>query len=159
MQITIGQAKFLIKLLDDYKDNVYIHMRKNGYNINDTLDFINGYSVVVSMCYNCIVDTIDIINYDDIDTLRYIIFNSCDDAIKELQKITKNALGSCILKLWEIYGIKYAICLARFYIVDVLSGKDTEVEDELLYMNIPDKDNPVSYNWEEHGWSEMHYGM
>lgn len=159
MRLTINQTEFLIELFDRYKTKLYTHMRKNEYPIDKILEFINGYTAVTGNCYEYITDIIMGKGYMTSDKTNFLLFNSREEMIEELNKI--------VIKLdyvfrtstqWEKIGIKYAICFATFYINDILFGNDMDVEDD-LYMDIPDINYPQCYAWEDRGFDYNIYPM
>lgn len=159
MKIHINDANFLINLFDKHKDKLYVHMRKDGYSINDTLNFINGYMLVVDHCNQFILNIVMGSGYNLECNFKTILFEDCDAMIDRFNKII-NGVNKVIKKYepekWEMIGVKYAICLATFYIKSILFGNDTYVEDD-LYISIPDKNDPDSYDWECRGWDDNYF--
>lgn len=183
MVIYINEANFLIDLLDKFKSKAYIYMRDEEYSMDNMLNFINGYSLVVEYCYCYVSDACintDYAAYDPATNFKNPIFKNYDETIKALDEIVSNCkmvLKKC--NQWNIIGIKYAICLAKFYIKNVIFSDDieaenrithgirliksyikdalfgdyTEVEEDGLYMDIPDEDDPDDYDWESCGWN------
>ena len=140
MDLKLNMVKLFLDLFDGYKEKLYLIMRKNKYSMKQILDFISGYSTVVVKCENYVYETYVDTDYFNVAKLTDLmdVFN---DAISTM---------TCIdYKEWEIIGVKYAICLANYYINNVINGDIDEVEE--LYLE-PDKDNPDTYDWEEHGY-------
>lgn len=147
LNLKLNQVFFLIKLLEDARTEIYIKMREDKYSMNQMLDFINGYTNVTIACRKAATNHIDNTEYnpnqivfesytDTMNTFDLLIGMICDD---------KDAYTG-----WEILGAKYALCLIKFYIQNVLFGDDTEVDD--MYLSLPDKNNPNSYEWDTRGW-------
>lgn len=146
MKINGSQLMFFTELWDEYKKKLYLRMRKDCYTMDNIASFINGYSIVTNECFEYVMDKV----YKNGDIFYTVMIDNCDKAIAILDTIVNNIHNTYITSNdWEKIGIKYAICLAKYYIKNVIFGDDTEVEE--LYMDIPDKDDPDSYDWEEHG--------
>ena len=153
MEVTINKANFLIDLFDKYRESLYISMRCDHYEMSDILNFINGYTLVFEYCSSYVVDSIMAKGYNPISNFNIVLFNTYEEMIKALEKVTvnNNAIKALInYDKWEIIGIKYAICLAKLYIKNIFS--DNYFPYEHYYLHIPDKNNPEDYNWEEYGW-------
>lgn len=148
MKLNSNNLMFLVDLFDDYKNKIFIYMRKNKYHIVDIMDFVNGYSIVSNNCYQYAMDITYKNNYN---IFSDIIFNDCNEIVEVLHKIMNESINKINPNKWEFIGIKYAYCLARFYIRNVLSGLDNDVEEDDLYMSIPDKIHPENYDWDAHG--------
>lgn len=141
MDLKLNMVNLFLDLFDRYKEKLYLIMRKNKYSMDQILDFISGYSTVVSRCENYIYET-----YLDTDYFNIAKLTDLMDVFND----TISTMTCIDYKEWEIIGVKYAICLANYYINNVINGDIDEVED--LYLDIPDKDKPDSYDWEEHGY-------
>lgn len=156
MKLTIKQCDFLLELLKSYRNNLYMEMRKQKYQMEDILQFISGYEL---MCDWMIFDleptkkkmldskftfTPSIYDYD------IVLFENEEDVVKYVSGMVRLATIYNNKPKWSVMGIRYALCLAKYYTEFVLTGKDTELPDG-LYMELPDKDNPDEYDWEAHG--------
>lgn len=154
MRITLNTANFLVNLFTEYRNKIYIHMRKNNYSLQNILEFINGYTTVVELCGHYLLNVEMSYGCNPITNTINILFETKDEMIcvfeKSIEPIYKEEYSK-----WEYIGIKYAICLANYYINHILYGNDTEYEDE-LYMHIPNNDDPDSYDWEARGWKEKY---
>ena len=158
MKLTIEQTTFLMELFGKYHDKLYIQMRKMGYKINDIMSFVNGYRHVwkhylshLNMHNKSIIDEKVGMFYTPLCDLYITSYENIDeiiDYIDSMENVIANNIND--KDKWEAIGIRYAVALSKFYVQCVLSGKDTEVEDE-LYMDIPDKEDPDSYDWSERG--------
>lgn len=153
MKVTINEVNFLIDLLDKYKQELYIYMRDDQYPMSNILSFINGYTVVVDYCSNCIMDIIMTKGYNPISNFKTILFNNCDEMNKAFEEKVVNNIFNLVDKYnkWEAVGIKYAICLVKFYTNNIVFGNCSIID--CTYLDIPNKDDPDSYNWEERGWN------
>lgn len=152
MQITINETNFLIDLFNEHKKILYVHMRKNGYEMDNMLNFINGYTVVTDHCTNFVVGIEMGEGYTIESGFESVIFSSYDDILTTLDKIVDKInkfMRNYSYNKWEKIGIKYAIYLARYYIENVLYGNYTDVANEdFLYISIPENDDPDSYDWD-----------
>lgn len=157
MKVTINEVNFLIDLFDKYREELYISMRYDKYKINDILSFINGYTVVVDYCSSCVMDEIMSKGHNPVSNFKTVLFNNYDEMNKAFEEKVINNVFNLIDKYnkWEAIGIRYAICLVKFYIENIVFGDYDEFD--ITYINIPDKDNPESYDWEEHGWNYKHF--
>ena len=127
-------------------------MRQNGYSMDKIMSFINGYSCLVERADNYIFN----ISYGKVcnNYNNAILFNDYDEVLEILDGIIHNFTEKYTsLNEWERIGFKYAICLSKFYMKNVIFGDDTCVDN--MYMNIPDKDDPESYDWESYGWDGL----
>lgn len=154
MHININQTNFLIDLFDKYREKIYLYMRRDGYEINDILSFINGYTIIVEYCYRYSMNNIMGSGYDPISSFKTPVFSKCTEMIATIDNIANDinkSLNQC--NQWEEIGIKYAVCLAKFYIKHVLFGNDNEVaEGDFLYVELPDRDEPELYDWVYYGY-------
>ena len=148
MNLNVRLLAFLLDLLENYRRDIFIKMRKDGHPIEQILAFIDGYTGIYSTCHIAIKDPeyngeclfLDTIVFEDYND----IMNTYDIIINKVREDKHRYIG------WEMLGAKYALCLIKFYIEFVLYGNDTEVCD--FYLTIPDKNNPNSYHWDECGW-------
>ena len=149
MSLCINKISFLLKLLENYKFDIYVKMREDGYSINQILDFIDGYSLVLEEAYKAAFNNIP--HHEDDQDLTTIVFEDHSDFLKAYDVLINNI---CKKKYmydgWSIIGAKYILCLIRYYMNNVIYGNIDEVED--FYLNIPNKDNPNSYEWDERDW-------
>lgn len=149
MKVTANNLMFFVDLFDDYKKKVYVQMRKDKYSMNNITSFINGYSIVTHHCYEYAISK----SYKDGDIFWNAAFNNKDEAIKMINIIVNNIHNFYLTSnQWEKIGIKYALCLAKFYIENVIFGDDTIVEEDELYLCVPEEDDPDSYDWEMRGF-------
>jgi hypothetical protein len=153
MVITMNKLNFMSDLFSEYKNKLYTYMRKGKYPIDNIMSFINGYSLVddkiACYCIDIAMSTANGIT----ERFEDVIFNDYTDLLKIMdEKIIYSVkyMEYNYKDQWEKIGVKYALNLAKFYIKFVLSGYYNEVTNG-IYINIPDKDNPESYDWEEHG--------
>ena len=156
MVIYINEAEFLITLFREYKEKLYVAMRKDNYPMEQILRFINGYSIICDACYEEYMDVITNSGCNINLSIGEVFCDGCHEALGILLEI----VDECIPAFhnagkWERIGMMYASCLAKYYIKNVIFGNDTEVEGG-LYMDIPDKDDPDSYDWEEHELWEIY---
>lgn len=151
MKITINQANFLIDLLDRHKETLYRYMRICKYPMNDILSFINGVTFVQDHCSRYVMDIVMYRGYNIIRNFEDIVFIDYDDINKTLEKILlyKDTIDQACK--WEQIGIKYTVCLIKFYMEHVVFGTYDIVNS--IYLPLPNKDDPDSYDWELHGWN------
>ncbi len=155
MSLSFNLVNFLLKTLSDYKSKLYIKMRQDNYPMDKILNFLNGYMAVEDLCFHY-MDNISCELYGPID--NPIIFEGYTDIMNAFENNVINYINNHCkdnYSGWETLGIKYAICLINCYIKYVIYGDDTEVCD--FYLNIPDKNNPNSYEWNERGWDYSFY--
>lgn len=157
MKLTINEVNFLIDLLEKYRENLYIYMRDDQYPISDTLSFINGYTVVTDYCSAAIMDVVMTNGYNPVANFKTVLFNNYEEMNKVFEERVVNNIFNLVYKYnkWEAIGIKYAICLIKFYIENIVFG-DCKIID-CTYLDLPDKDNPESYDWEEHRWDYEYF--
>lgn len=154
MKITLATAIFINNnLFGDYRNKLYLHMRKNKYSLENVLHFIDGYTTIVELCGSYLLDIeMGDSGFDAISNINSVLFNNKSEMLEAFKTAIKPIYkSSCEYSEWQIIGMKYAICLAKYYIIHVLYGDDTEVEED-LYIDIPDNDKPNSFDWKARGW-------
>lgn len=153
MKIYINQANFLIDEFDKYKSKLYVHMRKENYEMSHILSFINGYMLIVELCSRYVLDIVMAKGYTPISNFKTVLFDSYEDVSEKLLNRAADDASKVVNKCdeWEKIGIKYALCFAKFYIKDIVFGDDIYVEDS-LYMDIPNEYALEWYDWEERGY-------
>ena len=153
MEIRLVTANILADLFARYSKKLYAYMRNEKYSIDIILNFVTGYTIVTDTCSKYLFDIIMSEGFDIKSEINVIVFQDSNEAINFLNTTEKNlTAGLDSYNEWIKYGVRYAICLAKYYILFVLTGKDTEMP-EGLYMNIPDKDHTEDYDWDEHNFS------
>lgn len=156
MIITINKMNFLFNLFSNYKEKIFTHMRKDRYTIHDIMNFINGYMLVEDKIAQYTID-IEMQNNSVAERFECPIFTDCADLLRTIDDKIIYSIKYMEYDYedeWEKIGVKYALNLIKFYIENVLSGFDNELPDG-LYFDIPDKDDPESYDWEEHGGFDL----
>ena len=154
MRININKVENMVDLFDNYKFTLYSRMKKMGYSESTILDFLDGYSVVVKACRYYMMEINMKRGFDLESEFNAILFSTHGDIIREFDKIIAN-IGKKIkdCAIWQKIGMKYAACLGNFYLDNILTERDNETEeDDFPYVEIPDKDYPGSYDWDEHGY-------
>ena len=146
MNLKLNSVLFLIKLLEDSRTELYIKMRDENYSMWQILDFVNGYTSVIRSCDRIVCDKVHTPDrYDEIIFEDYSDMMNSFDVLLRIIYDDKDSYSG-----WEILGAKYALCLIKYYIIHVIFGDVTEVCD--LYLSLPDRYEPNSYEWDERGW-------
>lgn len=157
MTLYFDQVEFLIDLFDEHKKKLYVTMRKNGYRMEQIMQFTTGYSLLVNSCReyckHILMGECTVFRLPESSKYRMVAFNSNDSLAVSLDDVLDDVLTSDEYSDWELNGIKYAVALAKFYIKYIVFGDDHDVDD--IYVEIPDKDDPDSYDWAEHGLDDI----
>lgn len=145
MKIIINDVNFFIDLLTRHKETLYTRMRFCKYPMKDILSFLNGVTFVEDRCSIYVMNNI-VQDFDD------VLFTNYDEVNEALEKtfMHKNTIKQA--SKWEEIGIKYAVCLIKFYMEHVVFGTYNIVNTSGLYLDLPDKNDPDSYDWKLHGW-------
>ena len=157
MELTFNQCNFLLDLLKSYKNNLYLEMRKQNYLMENILQFISGYELMCDwISYHLtrikkeVIELKSVFHIPPFSDYQVVIFGNEDDAVNFITNMVY-LINNGDYSKWEDTGMKYVLCLAKYYIQYVLTGKDTDMTPGYLYIELPDKDNPEEYDWEEHG--------
>ena len=144
--INLSQANFLCNLFGNYRDKLYYHMVKNNYPMQNTLDFISGYTAIAELCGKYLMDIEMRNGFDPVTNSKCVLFNNANEMISAMEVAIKAIYDRTDYPEWEEIGHKYARSFAMFYITCGLFGEQFEIE-EGLYQDIPDKEDPDSYEW------------
>ena len=147
MKINGCGLSLYINLFDDHKKTLYLQMRKDEYPMETIMDFITGYSIITNEFSDYLMNKM----FSNNSFFYETAIDGYQDAMKLFKSITDRVHNEYITSNdWEKIGMKYALCLARYYIKFVIFGDDMDVDD--IYMEIPDKTYPENYNWEDRGY-------